>query len=49
MVKKSVALVAFNNIIVSPIFIYIGGVLDNFEPKHTLAVEDLPNKFTFAW
>ena len=49
LIKKSIALVAINNTIVAAGFTYIGGVLENFVPKHTLAIEALPDKFTLVW
>ena len=43
MLKKSLLLVAFNNMIIFPIASFAGILIDNYEVKLSFAVEDLPD------
>lgn len=49
LIRKTIMLVLFNTLVVSPCTVYVFAALEDFKMKHTMSVEDLPDKFTLIW
>jgi len=49
MFLKTIGMLALNNLVVMPFFLYIGVVLNNFESNTSFSLEDLPTSWTLFW